>query len=151
MIVIVFWMIALLLSALASGVALSHILEIPGKRRMSTEHAFAVQKELYIGYRLPAALIEAGAGIAALVAVVLVWGQGMKFWLTLAAWVAETATLVVFFSVTDRQNRRFAAWRADDLPADWTRARARWDASHAVRGALFLAAVALLAAALHAA
>lgn len=130
MIVIILWMVALLLSALASGVALSHILEIPGKRRMPTEYAVAVQKNLYIGYRLPAALIESVAGLATLVALVLVWGQGAKFWLTLGAWVAGLGALIVFFSVTDPQNRRIGAWRADDLPADWTRVRATWEASH---------------------
>jgi hypothetical protein len=39
------------------------------------EYAVAVQRDLYIGYRLPAAVIEAGAGLAALVALVLVWGR----------------------------------------------------------------------------
>jgi hypothetical protein len=49
-------MIALLLSALASGVAFSHILEIPGKRRFPPDLAVLVQQNLYVGYRAPAAL-----------------------------------------------------------------------------------------------
>jgi len=142
-------MIALLLSALASGVAFSHILEIPGKRRMSTEHALAVQKELYVGYRAPAAAIEVGAILTTLVAMLLVWGEGPEFWLTLAALVALLGTMIVFVLVTDPQNRKILGWKADDLPSDWTRVRARWEASHGLRSALFLAAVGLLAAALH--
>jgi hypothetical protein len=51
-------MIAVLLSALAGGVAFSHILEIPGKRRLPTEYAVAVQKTLCVEYRVPAAAIE---------------------------------------------------------------------------------------------
>ena len=53
----VFLMLALLLGALASGVAFSHILEIPGKRRMTAEYALTVQQLLYVGYRAPAAVI----------------------------------------------------------------------------------------------
>jgi hypothetical protein len=59
--------------------------------------------------------------------------------------------MVVFAAVTDRQNRRILAWRPDDPPSDWARARATWEASHGVRAALFLAAVGLLAAAIRAA
>src|SRR3979409_1724090 len=72
---------ALLLSALASGVAFSHILEIPGKRRMGPEQAIEVQQVLYVGYRLPAAVIEVGATVIALAAALLVWGKGAEFWL----------------------------------------------------------------------
>jgi hypothetical protein len=59
-----FWMIALLLSAIASGVAFSHVLEIPGKRRLRAECVVAVQQDLYVGYRLPEAIIEVGAILA---------------------------------------------------------------------------------------
>ena len=75
----VFWMIALLLSALAAGVAFSHLLEIPGKQRMPTAYAVAVQKTLYAGYRAPGAAIELGAIVTALVATLLVWGDGAEF------------------------------------------------------------------------
>jgi hypothetical protein len=142
-------MMALLLGALASGVAFSHLLEIPGKRRMATEFAVAVQQLLYVGYRAPAAVIEIGAMLSALVALVLVWAEGAEFWLTLAAVAALVGTMVVFVLVTDRQNRQILAWQPDDLPTDWTHVRARWEASHGVRAGLFLVAVGFLAAALH--
>jgi uncharacterized membrane protein len=142
-------MLALLLGALASGVAFSHLLEIPGKRRMPTEYAVAVQQLLYVGYRAPAAVIELGAMLSALVAIVLVWGEGGEFWLTVVALAALVGTMVVFVLVTERQNRRILSWHADAVPADWTRIRARWEASHGARAGLFLAAVGLLAAALH--
>ena len=72
----VFSVIALLMSALASGVAFSHLLEIPGKRRMPAEMAVAVQQILYVGYRVPAAVIEGGAILTAGGATLLVWGEG---------------------------------------------------------------------------
>ena len=145
----VFSVIALLLSALASGVAFSHLLEIPGKRRMPAEMAVAVQQILYVGYRVPAAVIEGGAILTAAGATLLVWGEGARFGLGLAALVALLGTMVIFVSVTDRQNRRILAWRPDDPPSDWTRVRATWEASHGARALLFLAAVGLLAAAIH--
>jgi uncharacterized membrane protein len=145
------WMLALLLSALASGVAFSHILEIRGKRRMGPDQAIEVQQVLYVGYRLPAAVIEVGATVIALAAALLVWGKGAEFWLGAAASAALLGSLVVFAAVTDRQNRRILAWRPDDPPSDWARVRATWESSHGVRAALFLAAVGLLAAAIRAA
>jgi uncharacterized membrane protein len=86
--------------------------------------------------------------LTALVAMVLVWGEGAEFWLPLAALAALVGTMVVFVLVTDPQNRRILAWQVDELPTDWTRVRARWEASHGVRAAQFLAAVGRLAAAL---
>jgi hypothetical protein len=147
---VVLWMIALLLSAVATGVAFSHVLEVPGKRRLPAEVAVAVQQQLYVGYRTPAAIMELGALLSTLAVVPLAWDDGAACGLTLAALAALLGALLVFVFVTDRANRRILAWRVEDLPPDWARVRARWEVSHGVRSMLFLAAVGLLAAALHA-
>ena len=109
-------LIALLLSALASGVAFSHVLEISGKRRLSTVSAITIQPNLYTGYRTPAAVIEAGAILAALVATVLLWERGAVFGLTLAADIVLLATMIVLVLVTDRQNRRILCGQENQ---DW--------------------------------
>jgi hypothetical protein len=128
-----------------------HEVECPECARASFKHevAVAVQQILYVGYRVPAAVIEGGAILTAGGATLLVWGEGARFGLGLAALVALLGTMVIFVSVTDRQNRRILAWRPDDPPSDWTRVRATWEASHGARALLFLAAVGLLAAAIH--
>jgi uncharacterized membrane protein len=141
-------LVALLLAALASGIAFSHVLEVPGKRRLPTDVAVTVQQGLYVGYRLPGALIEVGAIAACAVAVVVGWNRPGCY-LTLAALVAMLGAQVVFALVTDPQNRRILSWRVSDLPDDWTRVRARWEASHGLRAFLFLSAVGLIALALH--
>ena|SRR5438132_5257068 len=141
-------LIALLLAALASGVAFSHLLEVPGKRRLPTDVAVTVQQTLYVGYRLPSALIELGAIVTCALAVAVGWNRS-SCWLTLAALVTMLGAMVVFGLVTDRQNRRMLSWLIGDLPDDWTRVRARWEASHGVRAVLFVSAVGLLALALH--
>jgi len=61
----IFLVIATLVSALPPGVAFSHLLEIPGKRRMPAEYGVAIQKDLYTGYRVPAAPVELGATLSA--------------------------------------------------------------------------------------
>jgi hypothetical protein len=71
-----FYLITALLLALAAGVAFSHVLEVPGKRRLAAETAVGLHQTLYTGHRAPMALIEIGAGAAALVATILAADAG---------------------------------------------------------------------------
>lgn len=110
--------------------------------------AAAVQRRLYRGYRVPAAVIEAGALGTIVVAGVLSPGNSTSFWLTVSAGGAVLAAFVVFVTITDRQNRRILRWSAGKLPSDWKETRSRWELSHAIRAVLFLVTVGLLAGAM---
>jgi uncharacterized membrane protein len=123
------------ISALRSGVAPKKLLEIPGKRQLSKELTITIQQRLYVGYRTPAAIIEQGALLSALVALLLAWGQGAAFWLIGASLVALMGAVVVFVLVTDRQNRLIRAWQPEDPPSDWMQVLARWELSHGIRAA----------------
>jgi hypothetical protein len=57
---------------------------------------------------------------------------------------------VIFFAVTDRDNRRIRRWDPRNPPSGWQQASARWAASHGVRAALFLLSLGLIAAAMNA-
>ena len=111
------------------------ILEIPGKRQLSKEVTITIQQRLYVGYRTPAAIIEQGALLSALVALLLAWGQGAAFWLIGASLVALMGAVLVFVLVTDRQNRLIRAWQPEDPPSDWMQVLARWELSHGIRAA----------------
>jgi hypothetical protein len=132
-------------------VAFAHVLEVPGKRRLPTETSVVLHQTLYLGFRAPSAAIEIGAGVAILVTTILAFlafGMGPAFWLTLAALIGTWVTTLIFFTVTDVSNRRYARADPHNPPSDWQQTRARWDASHAVRAALFLLSLGFLVGAM---
>jgi Domain of unknown function (DUF1772) len=143
-----FWIIAALLTALASGVALSHVLEIPGKRDLDTATAIVVQQRLYRGFRVPGAVVEFGALVASVVAAVFAAGETAAMWWTVAAAAAVLGTSIVFFAATDVQNQRITRWEPAALPDDWEETRHRWELSHGIRAVLFLIALGCLAGAM---
>jgi len=108
--------------------AFSHILEIPGKRRLAPEQAAVVQQKLYVGYRLPAAVIELGALLATAVTTIVVHGRGAQFLLSIAALGAMFGSMVVFVLVTDRQNEGFSSGIRRAF-RQTGRGRARWEVS----------------------
>jgi len=155
---------ALVLVAVAMGLALAHALEFPGKLRLTREQYLATQSIYYPGFTI--------GGIAepvALVALaVLVWltPAGTVRGLTIAALAAIAAMHATYWLLThpvngfwtagaalDRLGRGFFAFDPlgrghSDEPPDWTRMRDRWEVSHVVRAAFGLAGLILLATAL---
>lgn len=144
--------IGLLLAALSAGVALTHLLEIPGKRTLAPATAVTAQQWLYVGYRVPGAVLEFGSLLVLAVGAILLSGEGAEFWFTLAAFGALLAATIVFLAWTNRQNHRIAKWRPEQatqrMPKRWVKTRRRWETSHGVRAALFLVGVGLVAGAL---
>lgn len=143
------WLVSVFLLALSAGAAFTHVLEVPGKRGLPLETVVVIQQRLYVGYRYTGLALESGA-IAALVAATCVaYGDGVIFWLSLAALGAVLGTTLVFVAWTDRKNRVIARWRAGDaLPPDAKHVLSEWELSHATRAVLFLAGIACVLAAL---
>lgn len=115
---------------------------------MDESMAAGVQRQLYRGYRVPAAMIEAGAFGAIVAAGVLTPGNPTSFWLTVAAAGTTLAAFIVFVTITDPQNRRILRWSAGTLPNDWKQTRSLWEFSHGIRAVLFLVTLGLLAGAM---
>lgn len=143
-----FLLIGTLLAGLASGLALSHVLEIPGKRDMDDDLAIGVQQHLYRGYRTPAAVIEVGVLGATIAAGIFAADSSASFWLTVAAAGTTLCSLITFVTITGAQNRRILRWSTSEMPDDWKATRTRWELSHGVRAILFLLTASLLAGAM---
>ena len=67
MVTMIFFFLSLLFTALALGPAFSHVLEMPGKRRLSPMVWLAVQQTLFTSFGRALGIIESAAFLATLV------------------------------------------------------------------------------------
>ena len=102
-------LVALKLIALVSVVAtvipsVAHVLEMPGKRRLSREHYFAVQPIYYPGFTV----IGAAEPLSILILAILLAftpGGTAAFWLIAAAAAASVATHLLYWVLTAPVNK----------------------------------------------
>jgi hypothetical protein len=140
--------LSLLAVALTLGLTFAHVLEIPGKLRLSGADWLTVQHNLYVGFGTVGAAVEIAAIALAWLAAILVRDRRPAFAWTLAAALLATAGLVAWGLVVAPVNTALAAWTPETLPADWTAWRNRWELGHALHAGLFALAFGCLAAAL---
>src|SRR5712664_3610682 len=67
MVTMIFFFLGLLLTALGLGPAFSHVLEMPGKRRLSPTVWLAVQQTLFTSFGRTLGIVESAAFLATLV------------------------------------------------------------------------------------
>jgi hypothetical protein len=139
---------SLFLVALTLGLAFCHVMEVPGKLRLSGPEWLTVQHNLYVAFG-PAlgAWIEVGGIVLTWAVIFLARRRRGGRW-TLAAAVCTTAGLGVWFVMVAPVNAALNGWTPDTLPADWTAYRNRWEAGHAVHAALFALGFGALVAAI---
>ena len=142
--------------------ALAHVLELPGKLRLSEEQYRVVQPIYYPGFTIGGFLGEFGGILvtAALAAVT----PSSRFWVTLGALAALLAMHGVYWVMTHPVNKFwlagervrgagrafFAVGGAPRAQGDWRDLRDQWEMSHVIRAVLALVALALLFAAMRA-
>jgi hypothetical protein len=137
--------LAIVLTALALGPGMAHVMELPNKLPMSREAYLTVQR-VYRG-RNRLAVVVIGALIATLILTLSV--EGNAFAPALIAFLAIVATQIVFWVFTFPVNRVTRNWTT--VPEDWQRLRDRWEFSHAASAVLnFIAVVCVTIAALRA-
>jgi hypothetical protein len=139
----------LLFVALTFGLTWCHVVEIPGKLRLTGPQWLDVPHNLYVAFGPPF-----GAPIE-LAAILLTW---WVFWLvrrrrpaallTLAAAVCTTLGLVAWWLLVSPMNEILDGWTAQNLPSDWIAVRDRWEAGHALQCLLFGLGFSALAVAL---
>lgn len=157
--------LAVVLVAIGTGVALAHALEVPGKARLDDEQYRIVQPIYYPGLTLGGAGVPLGLLVSLLLLFLLPAGAA-AFWLTAAAALCLAAMHALYWLMTHPANRVWlrglpmnVAGRAffafDPLgrgepPAgsDLRRLRDRWELSHVLRAPLGLLALVLLVLAL---
>jgi hypothetical protein len=124
---------ALLAVALILGLAFCHVMEIPGKLRLSGPEWLTVQQHLYVAFGAPlGGPLELLAVLLAWILVFAVRQRGPAFPWTLAAALLVSAGLAAWFALVAPLNAVIAGWAAATLPSDWIVVRNRWELGHAV-------------------
>jgi len=150
------WIMTMLIIVLASVPAVAHVLEMPGKRRLSKDEYAVMQRVYYPGFTI-AGLAEPAGILMTLILLIrapvdhTVWfivalagpvGMQVIYWLVThplnKVWIERhrlgTASGHFFAAGSDRTERR-----------DWVMLRNRWEYSHVARaGCSVLSLVALL-------
>ena len=130
--------LSLFLVALVLGLTFCHVMEIPGKLRLSGPEWLTVQHNLYVAFG-PAlgAWIEVVSILLTWAAAVLVRGRKPAFGWTLTGALCVSAGLAVWFLLVAPMNAVLNAWTPETLPVNWTKVRNRWEIGHAVHCGLF--------------
>ncbi|WP_036488524.1 anthrone oxygenase family protein [Myxosarcina sp. GI1] len=124
--------IALLLMGIELGVSYSHLMQLPGKLRLSATTFIAVQTVL-IQYKIGVGIAEVGSFLAMLIILWLVRTKILTFRLTLGALLMLIAAFLVWGIFIEPINAVVDTWTADSFPNDWTSYRDRWHLFHLVR------------------
>lgn len=139
--------ITLILSALVTGMALCHALELPAKMQYSASQYIAIQNSLYVAFGPPniGAFIEFTAPLAAIALAVLVRKRRPALQLTLVAIALMLLAFpVIFFAFTEPVNRVIRSATPESIPANWEQLRYQWEYSHLARFFCHLAAFSAL-------
>src|SRR5215467_4219475 len=92
--------ISILLVALAMAPALAHLLEFPGKKRLTKDAYLIVQPIYYPGFTVAGGIGEVGGLIFVFVVLLLTPRDTPAFWLRLLALVAMLGMEIVFWLFT---------------------------------------------------
>jgi hypothetical protein len=138
----------LLLVALTFGLTWCHVVELPGKLRLTGPQWLDVQHNLYVAFGPPfGAPIEVTAILSTWWVCWLVRRRHPAAWLTLTAAVCATLGLIAWWLLVAPMNEILNGWTAQTLPADWLSVRNRWETGHALQSLLFGLGFGALAAA----
>jgi hypothetical protein len=130
---------SLLFTAIATGVALCHALELPNKMALSATTWLDIQKILYNGFGKVLGPVECGALLTTLFVLFLIRKRRRTFILTLVSSVSIAIALIVWLSFVAPAN--FRVDTALTVPTDWMQIRNQWEYGHATRAGLFLVAL----------
>jgi len=125
-------LITITLTALLMGATFCHVLESPAKMRYPAELYLTLHRTLYMAFGPPnvGAFIEIGAILAAVALVFLTRKRRPAFRLTLAGAAFLMAGLAVYFAFVEPANVAMKALPLEAPPADWTRWRNQWEYGH---------------------
>jgi hypothetical protein len=143
--------LTIILVAVAMATGLAHVLEFPGKMRLSRDAYLTVQPIYYPGFTVGGGIGEAGGLVATIILLILTPQGTPRFWFTLAAALGMIGMQVVFWLYTQPANKFWlrttsvgkfgtgffalnpAEKSGTDDDSDWKRLRNRWEYSHIVR------------------
>jgi hypothetical protein len=142
----IFRWISVVCAGVTLGALSAHVLELPNKLSLDAPLWLAIQQNLYQGWGPMIGMFEVAAIVSAWTLTYLVRNDFNLVIPTVVAATCLNLALVVFFSLNAPVNDACATWTVHTIPANWTEYRARWEAGHAVRFVLVLAAFVTLLA-----
>lgn len=149
MLVKIWRFITIVLSALVTGIALCHALELPAKMQYSALQYITIQNSLYVAFGPPnvGAFIELSTPLAAIALAILVRKRHPAFELTLIAVAFMLLAFpVIFFTFTEPANVVIRASQPQSIPVNWEQLRNQWEYSHLARFFCHLAGLSVLVA-----
>jgi hypothetical protein len=150
--------LAVVLVGLSASMGLAHVLELPGKLRLTEDEYRIVQPIYYPGFTIGGLIGEFGGILVTAVLVALTPTPSPAFWLRAGALAALLILHGVYWLLTHPVNkfwladqpvrgagRSFFAMGSGPRPrGDWRNLRDQWEMSHVVRTVLTLLALSLL-------
>lgn len=129
--------LSLVLTAVALGAGLAHLLALPNKIHLSREDYLVVQ-QIYRGWAL-LGIADIGALLSTFVLAVMSRRESRSFIWVVIALICMAGALVIFFTFTYPANQQTSNWTV--LPANWEALRRQWEYSHAVGAGLYFVAL----------
>jgi hypothetical protein len=131
-------------AALVTGLTVTHVLEIPGKRALSGAEWLTVQHTFYGGFAVVGGVAEVVGLLATCGLLIMLRGRGTTFGLTLVAALSFVGMLLSYFLGNRPINDLVAVWTPATLPPDWPSYRDAWDTAHTISAGLALLALVVL-------
>lgn len=139
--------VVLLFLGLLAGVELTHVLEWPGKLRLSGSEWLAVQQHLYGGYATFGAVAELSTlALSVVVAVTLLVRRDSRGWVFAFVAAVIAAMLGIFALGLQPINLEVAAMHPGSIPSGWHEILDRWSTLHTICFGLATAAFGALLA-----
>jgi hypothetical protein len=154
--------LAIVLAGLSACMGLAHVLELPGKLRLTEDEYRIVQPIYYPGFTIGGFIGEFGGILATAALVAITPRSSPALWLRAGALIALLAMHGTYWLMTHPVNkfwlagqpvhgagRSFFAMGSGPRPhGDWRNLRDQWEMSHVIRAVLTLMALSLLLAAM---
>jgi uncharacterized membrane protein len=136
--------ISVVCTALVLGLTVTHVLEIPGKRQLSSGEWLLVQHTFYGGFAIVGGISEI-LGLATTIAILFgTWKNRKTFFLTLMSTLCFLGMFLSYWLGNRPINSRIADWTPATLPTDWAAYRNHWDYAHGASACFAAIALAVL-------
>jgi hypothetical protein len=144
MLVKIWWLVTIMLTALSMGTALCHLLEMPAKITYEGALWLTLLQTLYPpAFGTIGAFFEVGAVVTAVMLAFLVRRRPAFVWTLLGALCLVVAHAAFWIWVAP-VNATMSPLTPETLPADWMRLRNQWEYTHAARAVLQIVALGAL-------
>lgn len=141
--------VSLICAALACGLTIAHVLEIPGKQQLSGSEWLVVQHTFYGGFAIVGGVAEVLGLISTAMLAIILWKRQSGFTLSLIAAFSFAGMLALFVFGNSPLNQQIATWTPETLTSFWYEVRDAWDRFHTASSVLAgLALISLLVAVL---